>query len=370
MNKITMNLSIIKDNSPEEMDSNESFAALQNGNGGRNNGDRNANLDDSDFTVDSHTSGPMPETGWFGGIGTDFLHCLTDNVSPMVSGVATLVHKTAVAVANEISELEREGELLAAAALEEANRDSRRSSADACQSSSFDCEERRTDYLTLPWEVCREGEDGNIPVYFTDTELMKQIFHLSNHDSTFLEPFSEDSTEADELTKQPSHWSTFAIDEPRVKLIHRILDIDENLSVAHSKMSGDPNYSELHFWKNYFFHCERARSDEFCKRKKDIEKTTVQVQPSTEVVAAQCDHYLPTDQSATTKTSKHCDDDESLVPVGSDTESEQDDNLSFVIPSAPNTGDTCATSRSIDEDLVLVDTYEKLCQIDSSNRKL
>ena len=85
---------------------------------------------------------------------------------------------------------------------------------------------------------------------------------------------------------------------------------------------------------------------------------------------AHCDHYLPTDQSATSKATKHSDDDESLVPVGSETDGEQDDNLSFVIQSAPNTGDTFATSRSIDEDLVLVDTYEKLCQIDSSNRKL
>ncbi len=245
-----MNLSTTEVDSPAAISPKECDSA-----NGKDNGDGNTNLHDSDFTVDSHTSGPTPEAGWFGGIGTDFLHCLTDNVSPLVSGVATLVHKTAVAVANEISQLEREGELLAAAALEEANgnysNDDARATGtiDRSQSSSFDCNvERKTEDLTLPWEVCREssssstleGEDGRIPVYFTDTELMKRIFELSNDDSTFLAPFSEESTELNELTKQPSHWSTFAIDGPRVKLINRILDIDGNLALAHSRLSGEP----------------------------------------------------------------------------------------------------------------------------------
>ena len=219
---------------------------------GKGDGDGNTNLHDSDFTVDSHTSGPTPGAGWFGGIGTDFLHCLTDNVTPMVSGVATLVQKTAVAVVNEISQLEREGELLAAAALQEANgnysNENGRATGptDTCQSSSFNCDVGRKTDLTLPWEVCLEssnnstleGEDGKIPVYFTDSELMKKIFAISSDDSTFLGPFSEKTTEVDELTKQPSHWSTFAIDEPRVKLINRILDIDENLVLTHSRLSG------------------------------------------------------------------------------------------------------------------------------------
>ena len=53
------------------------------------------------------------------------------------------------------------------------------------------------------------------------------------------------------------------------------------------------------------------------------------------------------------------DDDESLVPVGSDIEDEHDDD-SFVIQSPPNTGNTVATSRSIDDDIVLVDTHERM----------
>jgi len=53
------------------------------------------------------------------------------------------------------------------------------------------------------------------------------------------------------------------------------------------------------------------------------------------------------------------DDDESLVPADSDTEGQQDDDSSYVIQSAPNTANTLATTRSID-DFVLVDTQERI----------
>ncbi len=65
------------------------------------------------------------------------------------------------------------------------------------------------------------------------------------------------------------------------------------------------------------------------------------------------------DENDEVKNSKHSNDEESLIPVGSDIEWEQDDNSSFVIQSAPNTGDTYATTRSIDDDLVLVETHGK-----------
>ena len=83
--------------------------------------DRHGNIDlnDSEYTADSLINEPGSGMRWFGGIGTEFLNCLTDNVSPVVSGVATLVHKTAVAVANEISQLERDGELEAESTLPE-----------------------------------------------------------------------------------------------------------------------------------------------------------------------------------------------------------------------------------------------------------
>lgn len=228
-------------------------------NDGDGDGRDNTHLHDSEYTVDSLTNEPGTGTGWFGGIGTDLLHCLTDNVSPVVSGMATLVHKTAVAVANEISQLEREGELkAAAAAAERAKEDSSVARGDEreaestviCPASSFDSNTRnKSETLILPWEICQEsshnatirGEDGRIPVYFTDTELMKRIFALSRHDSTFLQPFSDNSTYVEESEKRSlsSYCSTFVMDEPRVKLIHRILDIDENLASVHARLTGE-----------------------------------------------------------------------------------------------------------------------------------
>jgi len=343
------------------------------------NGDGNVDLQDSEFTVDSLTNEPIPGMGWFGGIGTEFLHCLTDNVSPVVSGVATLVHKTAVAVANEISQLERDGELRAAAAAAErtnencGGEETEPTGSNAIfPSSSFNSSTKQnSEDLILPWEVCRESshnstveeEDDRILVYFTDAELMEMIFDLSRNDSTFLQPFSDDLPEAIQSQKlsSPSCYSTFVMDEPRVKLINRILDIDENLASARSRLTGDgSNFSETCFWKNYFFNCERVRANEFCRRKRQNEPTNTETQTCRETKVASSYDNFSHDENDEVKNSKHSNDEESLIPVGSDIEWEQDDNSSFVIQSAPNTGDTYATTRSIDDDLVLVETHGKL----------
>lgn len=345
----------------------------------RSNGDDNTNLHDSEFTADSITSGPESGMRWFGGMGTDFINCLTENVSPVVSGMATLVHKTAVAVANEISQLERDGELEAeAAAAEQSNEDCDEGAKEETDcsiidsSSSFDSSTKnKSDNLILPWEICQEsshnptlkGENDEIPVYFTDMELMKTIFALSSHDSTFLQPFSDNSPDVNELLKSSlsSDGSIFVMDEPRVKLIRRILDIDENIASAHSRLTrGASNLSEIFFWKNYFFHCERVRADEFCRRKNQNEKTKFELQSSSQTKPSNFVSCFPNNENAKLKSEKRNDDDESLVPVGSDIEGDQDDDSSYVIQSPPNTCETFATSRSIGDDLVLVDTHERM----------
>ena len=70
------------------------------------------------------------------------------------------------------------------------------------------------------------------------------------------------------------------------------------------------------------------------------------------------------DKKIKMKSAKNIDDSESLVPVGSDMEGDQDDDSSYVIQSAPNTGDTFATSKSIDDDLVLVDTHGRMARVE------
>ena len=206
-----------------------------------------SNLRDSELTADS-TDGEDSEesntsgSGWLGGMSADLrglanvAHCLTDNVKPVMSGVASLVHRTAVAVANEITQLEQDGEL-------------DHSTGDnpiVLQSSpeqGADPELHQS--LMLPWEIrvdtTSSGED--IPAYVTDNDLMDAILALSDQESTFLEPFQNQGHNLhDERVKcrksLKSFSMTFVIDAPRIDLIRRLMDIDKNLASAHSRFSG------------------------------------------------------------------------------------------------------------------------------------
>mmetsp|Transcript_24757 Transcript_24757/g.26627 ORF Transcript_24757/g.26627 Transcript_24757/m.26627 type:complete len:386 (-) Transcript_24757:542-1699(-) len=356
------------------------------------NSNSNSNLQDSEFTADSSENESESSGRWFGGLGSDILsiaHCLTDNVSPVVSGVATFVHRTAVAVANEISQLERDGELETAAAIEE--RPSKKNSrgtkgsgtAIILSPSSFDSTStsNKSESLILPWEICQESqtnlstqkENDEITVYFTDTDLMNKIFVLSRQESTFLEPFSEDSPEGNNKSfpqninnmSLSSYSSTFVIDDSRVKLIHRLLDIDDNLASMHTELTrGENNSWDTFFWKNYFFHCEGTRANELRWRKQNCSEKKPCT--STESVGK---NSSPLEKGNVEMKSalNHVDrftldgsnrDDESLISLDSDTERQHDDNSSYVIQSAPNSVDTFTTTTSIDDDVVLVDTYE------------
>jgi hypothetical protein len=262
------------------------------------NNNNNNNLQNSEFTADSMDESEEQESStgrWFGGIGSDFMniaYCLTDNVSPVVSGVATLVHRTALAVANEIAQLERDGELEAAAVEDE--RSSSKKNKDSSvvieregiilSSSSFDSTSsisniNKSESLILPWEICQESsqttlsssrEEENqdeIFVYVTDTDLMKQIFILSRQESTFLRPFSEDLPEGKNKSILPqninynislsSYSSTFIMNDSRIKLIRRLLDIDENLASMHTGLTGKSSHSfkSCSFSFPSFFRC-------------------------------------------------------------------------------------------------------------------
>lgn len=258
------------------------------------------NLQDSGFTADSLDENEEQESStggrWFGGIGSDFMNianCLTDNVSPVVSGVATLVHRTALAVANEIAQLERDGELGAVAVEDE--RSSSRKNKDSkvvigregiiLSSSSFDSTSsisniNKSESLILPWEICQESSqttlsssrgkenDDDISVYVTDADLMKKIFILSRQESTFLGPFSEGLPEGDNKSILPqntnynislsSYSSTFIMNNSRIKLIRRLLDIDENLASMHTGLTGKSSHSfkSCSFSFPFFLRCD------------------------------------------------------------------------------------------------------------------
>jgi hypothetical protein len=167
------------------------------------------NLQNSEMTPGSASE----DEGWLSAIGSDFKNiatCFRNNIPPVIGGMATLVHKTAMSVAAEIAELEREG----------------------FGEEDGGSPDEDPNSILLPWEIKTSHDKDNLPVCVTDEELMEDILALSRHEKTFLEPFdSEDHIASDK--------PDFVLDESRISLIRRLLDIDESLAVMHARMSGE-----------------------------------------------------------------------------------------------------------------------------------
>jgi hypothetical protein len=208
----------------------------------------NSNLHDSGFSADSSDSNNRIDgtQGWFGGVRTDFrniAHCLTDNVAPLVSGVASIVHRTAVAVVNELALLEQAGD---ADLMDDANNVNNFESHKSNPSVSSTKADHKSNCLMLPWEVMKlttNGDDDRIPVYFTDDRLMEDILSLSSKESTFLKPFQaegdDDESRIEEASNELKDFSScFIMDDCRIKLIRRLMDIDKSLAWMHSRFSG------------------------------------------------------------------------------------------------------------------------------------
>lgn len=366
----------------------------------------NITLQDSEFTVDSTGGNTHTEesNGWFGGMGADFrniAHCLTDNVGPVVSGVAHIVHRTAVAVANEIAQLEQDGD---AESLDRMNCGETTKSSEQIRFATTAKVDNKSQSLMLPWEIRNEtckGDKDSIPVYLTDDLLMEDVLALSNKESTFLKPFRADDKDKDSLSIEESSYqaatmvrysqesvavfsSTFAMDERRIKLIQRLMDIDKNLASMHSRFSGTlllqgvknidctnqmfrlrcdrlilspipgkSNVKEEVFWKNYFYHCEEIRNERLGWNHDAHRSTATSSQKlagMVETIAGNSDMRRPLDRVVSSLADDDEGDNESLVPAESASEA---DDSSYVIASAPNSVNTYTTSRSVD-DLVVI----------------
>jgi hypothetical protein len=207
----------------------------------------NNNVHDNQFSADATYSNPHVEgsNGWFGGMKTDFrniAHCLTDNVAPVVSGVASIVHRTAVAVVNELAQLEQACETECMGRVDHGNNlESHKSNPSVLSTKT----ESKTQSLMLPWEVMKlttNGDDDRIPVYLTDDMLMEDILSLSSKESTFLKPFQAEFDNGKSSIEEPNDLkdfsSTFEMDQSRIKLIRRLIDIDQSLASMHSRFSG------------------------------------------------------------------------------------------------------------------------------------
>jgi len=146
-----------------------------------------------------------------------------------VDGFASTVHRSAVNLMQELSELENEA---------------RR-------------ERGCADYvvLPLPWEILfkklDEDEKDVREDYEEDEVLKKRILDLSQDETIFTHPFLDIDTDDD----------SFVLDDSRVLLIRRILEIDGTLGNIHARLSGRSELKETVFWKNYFFHCSTLRTE-------------------------------------------------------------------------------------------------------------
>lgn len=183
-----------------------------------------ADLDESELTAP--TDGSASEEGGLGGWLGEFralAKSTKDTLFPALDGIANMVHRSAMAVAAEIAQLEHEAE----ADADRWREDNYGSTGD------YDT----TGPLSLPWELAirsaeSKGEDliGSVATYAENENLKQKVMELSNVESTFLDPFSSDGSDETD--------TKFTLNEPRIQLIRRLLALDTRLAKIHAKISG------------------------------------------------------------------------------------------------------------------------------------
>lgn len=160
--------------------------------------------------------------GFWPNVASD-LKALYASVSSTAGGVVGFLQTSALSVAAEIAELERQ-------------------------------EGASVDKLRLPWEVDDYDDEGR-GATVEDDELRSKILLVSTEASNFLGPHTE--------------VEDFLLDESRICLIRDLLDFDENLAKTHARLSGRTAIAEALFWRNYFYHCDTVRK-EYLHATKDI----------------------------------------------------------------------------------------------------
>lgn len=184
-------------------------------------------LQDSGLTTPTEAgSVSSEEEGWLGGIGADF-RTLAESLRDTAGGVASFVHRSAMAVAAEIAQMEEEG--------------GDGENTDQCKA---------VEALRLPWEILIDDN-----TYAEDSFLKEKILELSTQERNFMEPFSSERKDAKEED------GAFALDGPRIRLIRSLLELDEHLAATHARLSGRSDVRETIFWRNYFFNCAEVRRE-------------------------------------------------------------------------------------------------------------
>ena len=173
--------------------------------------------------------------GWL----SDF-RAIAWSLQQTAGGVANFVHRSAVAIADEIAQLEQE------------EMDKQHS-----EGSTFDDQvgDGATKVLSLPWELPavqdfeEDNDEEEEASYVEDSQLKDKILQLGENDAVFLGPYTTKREEDTEF-----------LDEARIALIRRLLQIDDQLARTHARLSGRSDVRETLFWKNYFYHVEQTQA--------------------------------------------------------------------------------------------------------------
>jgi len=203
-----------------------------------------ASLVDTSYYETSSEDGINP---WFSMNGS--ISSFAKNVGKNIDTLATTINRGARNIMNELSELENEAIGL---------RSDNGSITDGSHSDIFDPSpvdsSAEITILPLPWEICLQSTDADMKISIVQKEdepLKESILALSMSEEVFMKPFT-DSTKASD---------SFSLDDARVVLIRRLLELDRNLGKIHAKVSGRSEVKETLFWQNYFYHCERVREE-------------------------------------------------------------------------------------------------------------
>jgi len=233
--------------------------------------------------------------GTTGGWLSDF-RSIAMSLQKTAGGVANFVHRSAVAIADEIAQLEQEE-------MEKQHHDSSTFDENACEGGGIKV-------LPLPWELSPVNKEESST---EDLQLKDKIQELAEYDGVFLGPYTTKRDEDSEF-----------LDEARIALIRRLLEIDEQLAQTHARLSGRSDVRETLFWKNYFYHVEQAKA-------------------SHAVMTTSLDSLVPAD-----------DDDEEQEEAGEDGDDEwEKDSAAFVQIPTPPTSTNSLGVHSVDSMVVI-----------------
>lgn len=170
------------------------------------------------------------------------------SVGRNIDDLAHTINRGARNILNELSELENE------ALRERADSGSTMGGSHGDMYENSVSASNEVAILPLPWEICLQSTDAEMEISIVQTEdepLKQSIFALSLNDEVFTQPFTNSTRASD----------SFRLDDARVMLIRRLLELDSNLGKVHAKVSGRSEVKETLFWQNYFFHCEQIREE-------------------------------------------------------------------------------------------------------------